>query len=89
MVLVSRRGQLMRNSQASGAMAAILATESQVAQWCAQVGNVWIAAVNSPTNMTIAGTPEALAAVIQLASRAPGIYRGVANAACLSLPAGD
>ncbi|CAM9696036.1 unnamed protein product, partial [Phaeothamnion confervicola] len=56
-----------------GRMAAVLAPLEKAQALCEAVGNVEVAAINSPRAVTVAGTPEALAAFKKLAES-----RGVA-----------
>lgn len=68
--MVTKRGQIMQKSTSVGKMAGILASREQVESLCHEVGDVWIAAVNSPENVTISGRAEAVDRVVEAAKKA-------------------
>ena len=68
--LMAARGQLMAGLPAGGAMAAIAASEQEVAGELADAGGlVAIAAVNGPSSVVVSGDRAAVAAVIRWEGR--------------------
>jgi malonyl CoA-acyl carrier protein transacylase len=64
--LIAERSRLMQAQPLGGEMAAVLATEAQVAEAMAPYAHqVAIAAINSPQNVVISGVGEAVQAVLQ------------------------
>jgi acyl transferase domain-containing protein/acyl carrier protein len=63
--LVAARGRLMENAPQTGSMAAIFATEEQVAGLIRPYsGQLSIAVINAPTNIVISGVREAVEAAL-------------------------
>ena len=58
--LAARRGRLMRELTALGAMAAVTATPEAAAAAIAGIADLCIAANNGPERLTLAGTPQAI-----------------------------
>ncbi len=69
--LIAERARLMSALPAGGVMAAIFATEQQVAEAIAPYADqVSIAAINGPTSIVISGAGDAVQAVLELLKRA-------------------
>ncbi len=65
LVLVARRGRLMRDLAETGSMAAVFATEERVLEALgAEADAVSIAAINGPENSVISGRKRAVASVL-------------------------
>ncbi len=68
------RGRLMQRAAGRGKMAAVELPPDEIARAVADHGNrLWIAAVNSPTSVTVGGDPEAVDALMQTL-RARGVF---------------
>ncbi|MCG7495635.1 amino acid adenylation domain-containing protein [Vibrio sp. Of7-15] len=62
--MVALRGEIMKSCQREGRMAGILTDPMTVQVMCDSQKDVWIAGINAPDNVTIAGSTEGVNAVI-------------------------
>lgn len=67
--MVALRGRIMQESEANGAMAGILADEGRVRALLAEHQNVYLAAVNTPENVTVSGLRENVAQLFASAKK--------------------
>lgn len=67
--MVAARGKVMNSNGVAGKMVGILASISTVESLIAEFDKVWIAAVNTPENVTISGDIEQVDAVIANAKK--------------------
>jgi acyl transferase domain-containing protein/acyl carrier protein len=65
--LVSERGRLLKSLPDNGAMAAVFASEDQVAELLSGTADMSIAAVNTPNSVVVSGERRAVADVVQKA----------------------
>lgn len=67
--MVVARGQAMKSTAMPGKMAGILASQDVVESLISDFDQVWIAAINTPENVTISGDVEQVDAVLALAKK--------------------
>lgn len=89
MEITAERGRLSQQLPATGAMAAVLASESTVTPIIESNPDVAIAAINSPHNVVISGTAEAVALTIDRLRKAGVESRPLNIARAFHSPATD